>query len=72
MFYVVIIQNENTSAIFNYSSYKEALAAYHTELAYRGDGRTSTKCLVLDNNLRTLKAEVYTASIQSVEEPQEG
>lgn len=72
MFYVVIIQNENTSAIFNYSSYEEALAAYHTELAYRGDGRTSTKCLVLDNNLRTLKVEVYTASIQSVEEPQEG
>ena len=32
MFYLVIVQNDSTPAIFSYASYDAALAAYHTEL----------------------------------------
>lgn len=63
MYYLAIIQNENTSALYNYSTFEQALAAYHTELAYRAEGRTSTRCVIFDSELRTLRAEVYTAPI---------
>ena len=59
MYYLAIIQNENTSALYNYSTFEQALAAYHTELAYRSDDRTSTRCVIFDSELRTLRAEVY-------------
>lgn len=71
MYYVAIIQNENTSALYNYSTFEQALAAYHTELAYRAEGRTSTRCVIFDSELRTMRAEVYTAPVQ-LEEPTEG
>lgn len=70
MYYVATVQNENTPALFSYSTLEAALAAFHTELAYRAEGRTSTKCSILDADLMTIRNEVYIASAN--EEPQEG
>ena len=74
MYYLAIIQNENTSALYNYNTFEQALAAYHTELAYRAEGRTSTRCVIFDSDLRTLRAEVYEkpVNVTPTEEPQEG
>ena len=58
-FYVVIVQNNETQTIHRYNSYNDALAAYHAELAYRAEGRTSTKCAILDNDLSLIVQEVY-------------
>ena len=70
MFYVVIIQNNETPAIFGYGSYDAALAAFHTEMAYRAEGRTSTKCMIVDSELLTLMRETWTVPVQTAEEPQ--
>lgn len=70
MFYLVIVQNESIPAIYKYQTESEALAAYHTELAYRAEGRTSTKCSILDSNLIPLRNESYIAEPNA--EPTEG
>lgn len=75
MYYLAIIQNETTNALYVYNTFEDALAAYHTELAYRAEGRTSTKCVIFDSELRTMRAEVYTAPVLNagnIEEPNEG
>ena len=59
MYYLVIVQNNETQAVYRYNTYNEALAAYHSELAYRAEGRTSTKCCILDENLCSIRQEVY-------------
>ena len=45
MYYTVIIQNDNTQAIFAYATLNEAKAKYHSELY--AESRTSTKCAIL-------------------------
>lgn len=73
MFYLAIVQNDTTNALYSYSTYEGALARFHTELAYRAEGRTSTKCAILDHDLTMLRQEVYTAPVSdNTEEPQEG
>lgn len=72
MYYLAIIQNETTNALYVYNTFEDALAAYHTELAYRAEGRTSTKCVIFDSELRTMKAEVYTKPVDTAEPEQEG
>lgn len=73
MYYLAIVQNENTAALYSYSTYEEALAAYHTELAYRAEGRTSTKCAILNGDLQLLRQETYVAPVSdNTEEPNEG
>ena len=73
MFYLVIIQNNSTPAIFGYESYDAALAAFHTEMAYRAEGRTSTKCAIVNSELVTLIRETYTAPVPEPNaEPTEG
>lgn len=73
MFYLAIVQNDETQTLYRYNTYEEALAAYHTELAYRAEGRTSTKCAILDKDLNMLRQETYTAPItNNTEEPVEG
>lgn len=72
MFYLAIVQNDTTNALYSYSTYEGALARFHTELAYRAEGRTSTKCAILDHDLTMLRQEVYTApQTEPNEEPQE-
>lgn len=52
-YYLVIIQDNNTCAVFKYTSYDEALSKMHTELAYRGTDkqpRTETLCLIVKSD----------------------
>lgn len=65
MYYLAIIQNDSSAALYTYDSYEAALAAYHTELAYRSEARTSTKCAILDKDLQLLRQEVYVAPVQN-------
>lgn len=72
MYYLVIIQNNDTQAIYRHNSLDAAMAAFHTEMAYRAEGRTSTKCAILDSDMCIVRSEVYTASISNnAEEPTE-
>lgn len=59
---VLLMQNNTTPAVYTFPSENEALAYYHTELAYRADSRTSTKCAVLNENFQVLKFEEYIAT----------
>lgn len=61
MYYLIIIQNDDTQAIYRYNSLDAVMAAYHTELAYRAEGRTSTKCAILDSDMCVVRSEVFTA-----------
>lgn len=72
MYYLVIVQNDSIPAIYSYPTEEAALAAFHSELAYRAEGRTSTKCSILDSNLIAIRNESYVAPVQAVEEPLEG
>ena len=73
MYYLAIVQNDTTNALYSYSTYEGALAAYHQELAYRAEGRKSTKCAILDSDLNMLRQETYIAPvINNTEEPVEG
>ena len=74
MFYLAIIQNETTNALYTHNTFEDALAAYHSELAYRAEGRTSTRCVIFNSELQVVRAEVYTKPVDTTptEEPQEG
>lgn len=62
MYYLAIVQNGTTQALYAYNTYDAALAAYHSELAYRAEGRTSTLCVILDMYGNTMKQEYWTAT----------
>lgn len=73
MYYLAIVQNDTTQALYRYNTYEEALAAYHSELAYRAEGRKSTKCAILDSDLQMLRQETYVVPVpDNTEEPVEG
>lgn len=61
MYFLAIIQNESIPALYTYDSMNEALASFHQELAYRAEGRTSTKCAILNENLQVIQSEEYNA-----------
>ena len=65
MYYLAIVQNDETQALYRYDSYEDALAAYHTELSYRAEGRRSTKCAILDKDLSILRQETYVAPVST-------
>jgi len=64
MFYLVKIQNDTTVGIFKFDDLDSALSAYHSELAYRGDMRKKTICVILDAQGFTYCREVW----QKIEE----
>lgn len=64
MYYLVIIQNDNTQAVFSYQTMDEALSTFHTELAYRGSGRVSTVCVILDSMGALVKRDSWQKAIQ--------
>ena len=72
MYYLALVQNNDTQALFAYNTLDEALARYHSELAYRGEGRTSTKCTILDNDLMAIRNDSYTAPVVETAPEQEG
>ena len=72
MYYLVIIQNDSSQAVFAYESRDAALSAFHSELAYRADARLKTVCVVLNDTGDTIKKEVYSKELaDSVDEPVE-
>ena len=65
-FYLVIIQNNNTQAIYEFPSYDAALVKFHQELAYRAENRTSTFCMIMDGTGNIYKREAWpTEEVES-------
>ena len=59
MYYLVIIQNQNTQAVYAYSSIDTALSAFHSELAYRGEGRVSSTCVIVNELGEVIKTDYW-------------
>ena len=57
MYYLVIIQNNNTQTVYAYPTLDEALSVFHQELGYRSEARTSTVCVILDENGALVKQD---------------
>lgn len=62
-YYLVIIQNDETCAVYKYADYDDALAAMHTELAYRGGGRTQTLCLIVKGDSMITNIELWKKAV---------
>ena len=60
-FYLAIIQNNETAALYTYDTEDAAFAAYHAELAYRDASRTSTHCAIMNERLDVIARESYYA-----------
>ena len=58
-YYLIIIQNQSTQAIFSYDTISEALVRFHNELAYRADDRVSTFCMIIDPYGNVLKKDIW-------------
>lgn len=70
MFNLVIIQNDSARAIYAYDgpgAWDNVLAAFHSELAYRGDGRNKTVCTILDEDGVEVRNEIWKRSTNSEE-----
>lgn len=61
--YLVIVQNDSTAAVYGYDDYDSALTAFHTELAYRGEGRDSTMCVIINSEGDTIKQELWRREV---------
>lgn len=63
MYYLVIIQNAgyegSAQAVYRYDNLGDALAAYHSELAYRNESRHLTTCAILDYNGFVIYRDVW-------------
>lgn len=59
--FVFAVQNGTTPAAAAYDNKADALAAYHTEMAYRHESRTSTTGIVVDAAGHVVAMETYTA-----------
>ena len=59
MYYLATIQNKTTCAMYSYNTYDEVLAAFHTEMAYRAEGRNSTTCIIIDESGTILYTESW-------------
>lgn len=68
MFNLAIIQNGDTRALFGYDELDDALAKFHEELAFRGEKRTSTFCLIFDE-YGTIYANESWHKKEETEEP---
>lgn len=72
MFLLVTLQNDSTTVVYKYDDLSAALAAFHAELAYRGEGRTSTMCAILNRAGEVIRKERWEApAVETVEEPEE-
>lgn len=59
----LVIQNHTTPNVQVKSSFDAALAAFHTELGYRHETRTSTICIIMDMNGNELMRDQYEMEI---------
>ncbi len=67
MYYLIIIQNNTTSAIYAHNNYDSALVAFHNELAWRGIDRTRTVCVIMDESGMVLRNEIWMKQEEVVE-----
>lgn len=67
MYYLVIIQNDTTQTIYSYETVDAAISMFHTELAYRGDGRNRTVCVILNKNGELVKREFWERPVESTQ-----
>lgn len=58
-YYLAIIQNNEACALYAYDTYDAALSAFHSEMAYRGEGRTSTLCIIFNSSGDILYSEAW-------------
>lgn len=62
-YYLAVVQNPNLSgeakSFTDYVNYDDAMALYHTELAYRGDERLATTCTVLNETGTVVATESW-------------
>lgn len=63
MYYVVMIQNDDTCAVYKYADYDSALAAFHNELAYRGDSRGQTLCVIVKGDGTIPNIELWRKAV---------
>ena len=68
MYHLSRRQNESTNALYSYSDKDAALTASHTELAYRVEGRTSTRGVICDEYGNTVKKEIGEAAASETQE----
>ena len=71
MYYLITVQNGNTPSMLGYESLDAATAAFHAEMAYRHESRTSTRCMIINSELEIVRIESYTAPVNT-EPEQEG
>ena len=62
-YYLAIVQNDSSAAIYSYTNLDEALAAFHSELAYHAEGRDKTLCLIFDSEGSRIRTESWTRTI---------
>ena len=67
-YFLAIIQNDETCAVYKYADYDDALAKMHTELAYRGSGRTETLCLIIGGDSTIPNIELWKKHEEEVSE----
>lgn len=65
MFYLAIIQNDTIAALYAYQTIDEALAVFHTELAYRGEGRNKTVCTILNRVGDAVRTDMWERQVAS-------
>lgn len=65
MFYVLTVQNNTIPAVYSFNTIEEALAYFHTELSYRAESRTSTKCAILDSDLHMIRQENFESKVNT-------
>lgn len=62
-FYLLIVQNNSSQSVYAYDDLDDALSAFHSELAYRAEGRTSTMCLISDYQGCVVKKEYWQKEV---------
>lgn len=60
-YFVSIIQNGEIPAMYAYDDKNAAMAAFHSEMAYRHESRTSTVAFVMDANGNVIVKDRYFA-----------
>ena len=65
MYFLAIIQNSSVASLFPYNTFDEALVAFHTELAYRGEGRTATVCVIMNEFGVVLKSDTWIQKVDN-------
>jgi len=62
-YYLAVLQNpgqeSETKSLTDYVNYDDAMALYHTELAYRAEGRVATTCTVFDEQGTPIATESW-------------